>query len=164
MVLQLKCVPELTGQMVSNNYIAEKINTEQCKKSNAPKYFSLKARNFQSCFTSKDSGRRCTPDRQRRDQCCPELVHWPPKAKSLYLFQNQESLGALLSGRNSDAWISQVSSLLLPSPRKIRLLLAGPSPSVYLCYGIPAWPYLTLMITRLTYDRSNFKSLTILWD
>lgn len=162
--MQLKCVPELKGQMVSNDYIAVKINTEQCKKSRAPKYFSLKARNFQSSVTSKDSGRRYTPDRQGRGQCCPGLVHGPQKAKSLYLFRNQESLGALLSGRNSDDWISQVSSSLLPSLRKIWLLLTASSPSVYVCNGIPAWPYLTLMITRLIYDRRNFKSLTILWD
>lgn len=163
LVLQLKCVPELTGQMVSSTYTDLKINTERHKKGNEPKYSPLTARTFQGCLTSKESWRRWPPAGQGRGQCCTELVHCPQKAKSSYLFQNHEPLtarcavGTLMLGYPG-------SSPLLPSPREIRLSLAGSILSVCLCYGIPVRPYLALMITRLISVRRNFKSLTIQWD
>lgn len=112
LVLQLKCVPELTGQMVSSTYTDLKINTERHKKGNEPKYSPLTARTFQGCLTSKESWRRWPPAGQGRGQCCTELVHCPQKAKSSYLFQNHEPLTALLCSGNSDAWISR----FFPSP------------------------------------------------
>lgn len=69
---------------------------------------------------------------KRGGQRYPELIYWPPKRRSLYVFQNHESLRDLWLGENCDGRRDKIRPLTLEYPKFL------PTPS-FLNENLVSW-------------------------